>query len=107
MRFVVRKKGDRPRLGKQPVPDAYSRMIGEPGLDSHWPDTEFQFLEFFDTVRGHRLQCERVICPTLDRHEFGILRIADQPHRLARNAQSCLNLGTDWYPLHIAAKHLR
>ena len=43
----------------------------------------------------------------LDRHESRILKIADQSHGLARSAQSCLNLGTNGNPFHIAAQHLR
>src|SRR4029077_17941873 len=68
---------------------------------------QIQLLEFPDTIPGHHLQCACVICYTLDRHESGILRIADQSHRLARGAQPSLNLGTDGDPLHIATQHLR
>src|SRR5690349_9437117 len=54
----------------------------------------------------HHLQCAGVICSSLDRHESGILNIADQPHRFAGSTQSCLNLRTDRDPLHIAAQYL-
>jgi hypothetical protein len=83
-----------PRKESDPVPAEFPMLI----VDTNPLDTAarrtllkdvpgyIQILKFLNTIRGYHLQCARVICPTLDRHESGILWIADQLHRLARGA---------------------